>query len=937
MALNLGDLIVNLEAATSQFNKAMDASAGKLKGIGDAAAAVTKTASVAFAGLAVGIGVAIRASSKQTEAELQLQNALKATGQSINIDAFKQLSSALQGVTRFGDEASLASQSLLVRLGATREAAQTLTPRVQDLAEGLGVSLTSATQLVGRALAGQVSSLSRYGIILTDVQKEVFKTGTAQEQLAALTGLLDSKFKGAAETAAKTGAAAFVQLGNAAGDLLEVFGKIVSRPLTPIIQALTGAVSSLVGFTDRLSEGFRTFVGVSALVTTGLTGATAAFAGMVLVMTKVIPLFKAMRVAALSTGKALLAAMAPVLTTIAALAAGIAGVILIVGSLRQAWDADLGGMRTGLLSFGSSVAQIWNDVVGFLTEEFSKFADFFEEKFVLIASFLSGATPEEAAGTLAETRAGGGLLAGTEPAVDAFVETLKAIGEDTTEIFTGVGETFSIGLGDLSAAGKKVAEDFGILAKASKDGAKATDRASGGAEDMAKDVAKGGAKVKKALGEVAESLTGKLRRALIPDLDAMDQALIRVKTGADDVATALDEQSRGMLEGIDISGGRAEIQSELQEVTQKFVDAFKAAGDTLLSAAGDVGQIVKSAIQGFQTGGVIGALVAVIAEVLTRLQSFKDMMDAGNETFFGLLESLNKLLEPIFGLIEVLDSAIAPALAVLDTLFESIGGFLEILLEPLAEIGKVLSSLGTILQAFEPALKLFGFIMEGLGFVFQVISDAIKEVVNFILEIVASIVGAFDQRAAAEIRASKIGAVAASMPPESLEDLTAAIDGAADQIFAAELPGLAASVGATVDQLSSSLTRAGVIIIDDISKATGSIGDSASGATTALDSMSKAADRASGRLLNVPTGFDVIAARRRASDFGFMQAQGASAAAGAAGPLAETIEVNIATDDPEEFFRRLERLFEQRRFTQSGAGVDSGGDFSTPQIGGQNI
>ena len=178
----------------------------------------------------------------QIKAENELSRAL-----GYRSDLLLKQASALQKVTLFGDEATIAAQATMAAFIKDDEIIAQLIPRVQDLATAKGMDLNSAAEMVTKSIAGEINALGRLGISLGDAK-------TQSEKAKAVTIGLDSAFKGAASTAASAGTGGLTQLKNTMGDISEKVGKF----LLPSLNAATSGISSLATATDSLLETFNT-------------------------------------------------------------------------------------------------------------------------------------------------------------------------------------------------------------------------------------------------------------------------------------------------------------------------------------------------------------------------------------------------------------------------------------------------------------------------------------------------------------------------------------------------------------------------------------------------------------------------------------------------------------------------------------------------------
>ena len=91
-----------------------------------------------------------------------------------------------------------------------------------ELSSALGIDLNAAILLVGKAAAGEVSSFSRYGLI-------VKKASTDSETFENVLGLIEKRFGGTAQAQVKTFSGAIEQLSNTYGDQLEILGDTIVK------------------------------------------------------------------------------------------------------------------------------------------------------------------------------------------------------------------------------------------------------------------------------------------------------------------------------------------------------------------------------------------------------------------------------------------------------------------------------------------------------------------------------------------------------------------------------------------------------------------------------------------------------------------------------------------------------------------------------------
>jgi hypothetical protein len=181
----------------------------------------------------------VEAYDASTRAQLELERALGKTSTLLISQA-----SALQKVTRFEDDATVAAMARVAVYVKDEQALSRLMPLIQDFATAKSMDLASASELVGKSIGGEVNALGRYGISLGEAS-------TKTEKLTALTKQLQDKFGGASAIAGGTGTAGLIQFKNAVGDLQEVIGQKLLPYLDFWTEKLSGLASEWQSFLNE--------------------------------------------------------------------------------------------------------------------------------------------------------------------------------------------------------------------------------------------------------------------------------------------------------------------------------------------------------------------------------------------------------------------------------------------------------------------------------------------------------------------------------------------------------------------------------------------------------------------------------------------------------------------------------------------------------------
>jgi hypothetical protein len=241
------------DAASPEIDKV----SGKFGGLATTVTAVfavaIAAATAALYGLSKALQEVIGFADVQQSSIVRLDAALaplgdKAAGVSKRL---QEQASALQLVTRFGDETIIQGQALVASFTKNETVIKQATKAALDLSAATGTRLNAAFLLLAKAAAGETSSLSRYGIIL---DQSVPKS----EKFAAAIAQINANFGGQAEAQARTYSGLLQQISNAYGDLKEKLGFAIieNEKVLELLTKIRDVLSSgkLVELVDDLAE-----------------------------------------------------------------------------------------------------------------------------------------------------------------------------------------------------------------------------------------------------------------------------------------------------------------------------------------------------------------------------------------------------------------------------------------------------------------------------------------------------------------------------------------------------------------------------------------------------------------------------------------------------------------------------------------------------------
>lgn len=246
------------------------------KAIGKAAKAAfsfirtgAKYATIALGVYTAAVAYALKQYGVQQKAEKQIAGILKTRGiytKEVATQIFRQ-ASAIQKVTGIGDEYTMQLMRILL---TSQELGIKMLPRVTmavlDMAAALGMDANAAALLMQKALDGQVSSLSRYGII---VDKAAVKT----RGFAAVLDAVEAKFKGQAKIIRTTLPGAWDALIAEIGDVWEKVGQMFAPTAMPGMEWIIAQFQKLNDYLATANLGERVREALSDFYEANIRGA----------------------------------------------------------------------------------------------------------------------------------------------------------------------------------------------------------------------------------------------------------------------------------------------------------------------------------------------------------------------------------------------------------------------------------------------------------------------------------------------------------------------------------------------------------------------------------------------------------------------------------------------------------------------------------------
>ncbi|WP_404370479.1 hypothetical protein ACIHQR_10410 [Corallococcus coralloides] len=466
---------------------------------------------------------------------------------------------------------------------------------------------------------------------------------------------------------------------------------------------------------------------------------------------------------ALSTGS--------LLVPLAAVAAAVAALVLLAGSVYAAWEDS----STGL-------ADVFRDMGDQLAKWAGRIADGFSRAFLALGDFVKRAALSVLDGVAALVRgvsrllepvarqAGFPELAATFRQVSTVTgrELLDTLGQGAQVLWDGARQT-AVAVGDaVAGAGRELEESVAYGLRTSVAGAKRL------GADLARALNLEGvtSQIQALLAKLTggSGAQGKARIRKPTDKAALEAA--QKQEAAEQAAMAklqaqANEESRkeylASVRAEEAAGAAAfhEMRLEAESLAAEAEAAMEAARESLvdrfIGGLGQLGDLINAGVQGMEAGGVYGAIIAVVGELLMQSEGFKGVIESVNTLIQKVADSLGTLLEPLQPLLNAVTMVVDGVLSALTPVFEMLGEAIEPLVPPLVILGDILKGLAPLFEVLgrtflliqQPLSILGGPVMKALftalkfvGSVVLTIAKAISEVWNAVIGAVQTVIRA---------------------------------------------------------------------------------------------------------------------------------------------------------------------------------------------------
>jgi hypothetical protein len=272
MSVGVGDLVTTLGMNVAPLQASCNTATGLFQRLSMSTASTMGRIKAGFAslgglglggilaggGLVYGMKRAIELSEESMLAEKKLQAVLTSTGGAAGFSAeqLKAHAAALQKVTNFDDEATIAGMAVMATFTSIRGDVFTgAIEAAQNLSAVMGQDLQSSVVLIGKALNNPLkgmTALQRVGVAFTNEQKEQIKNLVTQGDLVGAQRIILNELKTEFGGAARAMASPMQQARNAIGDLGERIGNIVKPAFAAMLTTAATAMGTAVSMVEAL-------------------------------------------------------------------------------------------------------------------------------------------------------------------------------------------------------------------------------------------------------------------------------------------------------------------------------------------------------------------------------------------------------------------------------------------------------------------------------------------------------------------------------------------------------------------------------------------------------------------------------------------------------------------------------------------------------------
>lgn len=479
-------------------------------------------------------------------------------------------------------------------------------------------------------------------------------------------------------------------------DIFATFATEIGTMMVPVLSEMNEKLRELLGWWQALSPETKASIAnwIEVATTVGLAAlALGRVSGLVAVLA---PAFQAM-------GAAVALGLGPLL----AVAAVLGAIFFGVAYLHKAWRENWGGIQEKTRSVLEAISSYWQSFKDWLSHSFF---DWFIDKWAAIEKALAHAgnflsNPINSANRDQENKV-------SDESIDGWAGRMKggAIGEalrlasEQVEKFAVEGvQEWKLMLADAVSWTKKTLGFTGQQGNVSVHTQTPTVVAAA-----------------QRLGEAGEQ--GRMSD-FYEKMDAKDLMRGTGKLGED------GEQGKMTADLAQEYQDEIKVREFFNGQLDQLGRAVTAAISSFASKLGSLGQVINAGIQGFQSGGIWGAIIAVFIELFSKFKRFQELIDIGNGQVMQAITDLSSGFNDLVNGLRPLMGAVGMVAGVIHGILNPI---LHIIGKAFEQLAPVLGLISTILQPITWLFEFIGGLFDGLSQVLAPFTKILDYVMRFI-------------------------------------------------------------------------------------------------------------------------------------------------------------------------------------------------------------
>ncbi|WP_163866084.1 hypothetical protein [Myxococcus eversor] len=509
-----------------------------------------------------------------------------------------------------------------------------------------------------------------------------------------------------------------------------------------------GAIGKVAGVVEALAAG--TGLLLSAFNSLSKSTALASLAGSMDKVTQSMGGMVATAPSVKSSLSRLALSFGTLLVPLAAAAAAMAGIVLLAGAVYAAWEDS----STGLAEFFRGLGEKLGPLA-------ARIADAFARAFAALGDFLGRVAASMLERVAALVRgvsrllepvaraAGFSQLADTFAAVSTLTgqQLLESLGQGAQLLWTGAKETAEAVGAAVAGAGRTLAEGaaFGLASSAAGTRRLGTDLARAlnlehftkAIQDLVAQLtgvtaSTGKARIRQPTDKAALAASAKEEAARARELGKLQEQAAE-ESHREFIASIRAEEAAGAAAFREV---RREAESLAAAAEAAMQSAREGLMNRLIGGLGALGDLINAGLQGLQAGGVYGAIIAVVSELLMQSEGFKGVIEATNGIIQRVADALGTLLEPLQPLLGAISLVVDGFFSALTPVFEMLGNAIRPLAPLLVVVGQLLEGLAPL---FEQMGKFFIMLMDPLGQLVGPVLKALFSVLKFVATVILAV------------------------------------------------------------------------------------------------------------------------------------------------------------------------------------------------------